>query len=534
MRPRRNVAVRACSLTLTLLAIALVSGCMTHLVASPQTSGDPGVRDFWQPTRNGTLYREATAAEIQANQWPEGTLLFIDEIKKAVANGLSVEELLRLNGNRLSLSIPQPEGDEENVQLSFVAKRGLTLHKFRFDREPFANGSPVLTFHRMFYRLYTGERDRRRRGRPTFGEEGRVIIDDQGNYYGKFSFEHPGVEIRTGLRTFQLLGPESGNFILAIPTPDGTIPGADDIATVFPSNTAGGNLDDLTVLPPANPVQLALFGNIMWCQEYLNNWPVLLFDTFHEIILGFRSSEEDTGVDIVVDGSAWCMVYDSDPADPQVAREEAKWCEWGQRANGETCDPQPPCQDSTGLEYPFTGDYRNSGKYVDHVWEVGGSGLGGVEYADHHLALPDLMLAQVLVKGGMIANADAPCPADDGPLSVCGQASTADPGGSVSFGRPSADYDPLMDGCGYTSAHELGHTLIQVTGHEVLQNDMGDQNCDGYETIMFGSDANGGPAPPDSCRVNWFSKDNADAIAECIADETDDCPRSGPYVDHLP
>ncbi len=493
-------------------------------------------RDGWRRSKSGTLYRAATNEERSANQWPDGTVLIQDVIHKAIAGGKTVEDLLRLNKNTLTVEIPRSDTKVVKVIFDLVGGvQGLTLHDFRFDGELFDSRSAVRTFRRMFYRLITT--DHAGKGRRNRNDlQGRLSIDGKGNYYAKISFEGDrGEHIKTATSTFQLLGPEAGNLITPIPAPDGTIPGPDDLATIFPSEATHNPADDLVLPPPANPLQLALFGNMMWCQQHLNNWPVLIFDTHHEIILGFRSSEEDTGVDIVVDGTAWCMLYDPDPADHAAARMEAKWCEWGQRdAGNETCAAQAPCLDGLGLAYPFTGNYRNSGKYVEDVWENGGGVPGGVEYADARLNLPDMMLAQVLVLGGMIANADAPCPADDGQVTLCGQAGTVDPGGSVSFGRPSADYDPITDGCGFTSAHELGHNLIQFAGHEVLQNDMGDQNCDGYETIMFGSDANGGPAPPDACRVNWFSSDNADTIKDCVADNTNACPRDGPYVDQLP
>ncbi|MGR8981230.1 MAG: hypothetical protein ACU84H_14200 [Gammaproteobacteria bacterium] len=471
---------------------------------------------YWLRSADGTLYRAATPIEIENNKWPRGTYLVLDYIKKSISADVTVEELVEKLGGKLPLSIPRADnGSVEKMEFKLAARKNLSMSEFPFNRK-----SPPEIIRRTFYRLtpVASALDRKKGG-----ADARLSVDSKGNYTALVSFKEPK-------RTFtvQLLGPEKTYKIEKIPAPDGTAPGAADVMVVWPSQSTGGSLDDLALPPSSNPVQLALFGNIMWCQKFLNNWPVLIFDTHHEVILGFRSSSEDTGVDIVVDDTAWCMVFDPDPTDPVAAMDEAKWCEWGQRVNGDQCVAQPPCLDSQGRQYPFTGDYRNDTKYLNDIWDK------GVEYADHYLSLPPVWLAQVLVQGGLIHDGDAPCPDDNGNVTLCGSARTADPGGSVSFGRPSANYDPISDGCGYTSAHELGHTLIQFAGHEKLQNDMGDQNCGGYETIMFGSDANGGPPPPDACRVNWFSSANADAIKGCVADNTNSCPRSGPYTDQFP
>jgi hypothetical protein len=98
----------------------------------------------WLRSEDGTLYRAATPSEIEANQWPEGTHLVLDTLKKTISGNQTVEKLLDRLGGKLSLSIPRADnGAVEAIEFKLAARKQLSMTEFPFDHE-----SPPQTIER--------------------------------------------------------------------------------------------------------------------------------------------------------------------------------------------------------------------------------------------------------------------------------------------------------------------------------------------------------------------------------------------------
>ncbi len=146
--------------------------------------------------------------------------------------------------------------------------------------------------------------------------------------------------------------------------PDGDVPRPEELLVIFTPGTGSpfAPSGSFKVEDPVNPRPIALFGTIYWCQQHPTNWKALIAEAAFEIRAGFRkqldvqgNATTDTGWDIAL-ATSWCMFFDAS-SDSSAAVDEAKWCEWGLRSTGNSCEPHT-CADQQGFEYPLTGCYR--------------------------------------------------------------------------------------------------------------------------------------------------------------------------------
>lgn len=491
----------------------------SHLIAQNDDRGDDKGDDKGHSgwTIDQATFRAATEIELKKNGWPSGTY-FVLKSPREVKDEMVLPVVF----------------DPENVKLLKLNKvsqhTGTEFHELSF------HGYSTMETTVPVFEIYETKNKSM--------SSGHVIIEDRRTLVADVSYDGERREV---------LSAEANMNFETILLPNGLEPDPNAILVIFPptSSSPASPSDTLKVEDPLNPRNMAIFGTIYWCQLHPDNWRALIAESAFEIRAAFRKQLEvqgnattDTGWDIVL-AKSWCMFYDSSDHS-QAAVDEAKYCEWGLRpsSNGNSCESNT-CLDSQGKSYPFTGCYRQSGCFVDYVWDA-------VEYADYYLNLPNLELAMAQTWGGLqspVENAVVPsCPDDIIPANednddtnnvpfLCGLAKAPAAvsgdlaGASVTPGRPYSLWpptEPSLNECAgpFIWSHETGHNFgaFHQTG-VFMPAPNNNPSCDQYNTLM--TNQSGGP--PGTCVVNAFSVDMRDHMVSTC--NPANCPRFAPYVD---